>query len=312
MKKILSVVVLLAALAAQGQNNTINSCPISNWAGWSMNLNPSNNTDSCKKYVNIDQSQPQNIWQIGTVNKTVFTSSYNGGTKALVTDTVNPYPANNVSSFVLKVSSCFPGLCCNAGVMVFFTHKYDTEAGVDGGTIEYSTDNGLSWQNVVQHASMCWNNIYAASNPVTSINQPGFSGNSNGWISSQLFLDFNAGNAPNTWLRFTFGSNGSVSGDGWMIGDMQLVDMSEGIETYGSTRVISVAPNPAHREVELKVQAGGPALTDVSVFDNIGKRVIYFKELKNNKLDVFSLPAGFYSVKCTQGETSLLGKFIKQ
>ena len=43
-----------------------------------------------------------NIWQIGTPTKTIFNSVYSMP-RAIVTDTLNPYLANDTSVFIVKI-----------------------------------------------------------------------------------------------------------------------------------------------------------------------------------------------------------------
>ena len=50
----------------------------------------------------IDTSVAGNIWQIGKPHKTIFDSAYSRP-DAIVTDTIHDYPANNLSTFAIKI-----------------------------------------------------------------------------------------------------------------------------------------------------------------------------------------------------------------
>ena len=76
------------------------------------------------------------IWQVGEPNKTIFNEAY-FSLNAIITDTVNTYPSNDSSSFIIA----FTPIYCTAPVISFY-HKYDTDSAKDGCYIEYSIDHG--------------------------------------------------------------------------------------------------------------------------------------------------------------------------
>src|SRR5690348_2572222 len=73
--------------------------------------------------LRIDTSQANNLWQVGKPSKIVFNSAYSIPS-AIVTDTINPYPPNNISSFTI----CEPLIHYNL-YHLSFTHKYNTDYG---------------------------------------------------------------------------------------------------------------------------------------------------------------------------------------
>lgn len=89
-------------------------------------------------------------------------------------------------------------------------HKYNTQIGVDGGNVQISTDNGTSW--IVLNPEGGYPSVPSA------LGEPGFSGNSNGWVLSRFDL--------NQWvnqfvrLRFHFQSDATIDGPGWFIDDL--------------------------------------------------------------------------------------------
>ena len=56
------------------------------------------------KFIIDTVNYPNNVWQIGKPQKTVFDSAYSYP-NAIVTDTLNPYPVNDTSVFMIKVVS---------------------------------------------------------------------------------------------------------------------------------------------------------------------------------------------------------------
>src|SRR5690554_2483839 len=87
-----------------------------------------------------------NIWQIGPPQKPVFDMA-SSVPNALLTDTINPYPANNVSSFqfgiYLEEYFYYYGI-----LAIHWNQKLDMKANKDGRIIEYSTDTGSTWLSV--------------------------------------------------------------------------------------------------------------------------------------------------------------------
>lgn len=95
----------------------------------------------------IDTIQPNNIWQIGRPQKILLDSS-DTKPNAIITDTINAYPINNTSSFIVKIlqegwawSPNWPG----PFAYIEFVHKYNTDTIIDGGHLEYSIDAGIIW-----------------------------------------------------------------------------------------------------------------------------------------------------------------------
>jgi|SRR6185437_9331358 len=317
MKKIITTFFICLAIFMvpnlKSQNYLINvCCP----TGAPLSLDPNVAGDSSRRDINIDHSQLQNIWQVGKVNKTTFTTGYSGA-RAIVTDTINPYPANNISSFKLKILNCNHMWCGGggfAGYSVFFNHKYNTEAGVDGGTVEVSADGGTTWKNIIHSPAIDTTSsylagFYNAGNTVSSLGQPGFSGNSTGWVQSRFSIQFPY---DTVLVRFTFASNATNSGDGWMIGQIHFQGFGEGIQQYNNFNLINVAPNPANNQLKITSTTDKPLQGEVSIFDNLGRPVYYNKEFITDAIDISFLKPGIYMVKYIEGNNYSVVKFIKQ
>ena len=100
------------------------------------------NFDNTYNPIKID-SNSNNLWQIGTPNKTIFTSSSNK--RSIVTDSINPYPINYFSSFQIIIIGNFHPY----GFELWFDHKYDTDQGKDGGCIEIYNEKERKWKNIL-------------------------------------------------------------------------------------------------------------------------------------------------------------------
>jgi hypothetical protein len=100
--------------------------------------------------------------------------------------------------------------------LVFF-HKYATEAGFDGGVVEYTT-NGTAWTKIAKSAFT--NNGYndtAAPGNNTQILGDMFGGNSGGYIQSIANLPVGV-----TAVRFHFASDVGTGSAGWWIDDLMV------------------------------------------------------------------------------------------
>ena len=92
--------------------------------------------------ISLDSSS-NNIWQIGKPQKTLF---YRASTlpNAIITDTLNPYPPNDTSSFKFNFRmSAFPG---RPIVAIRWKQKLDMVSHHSGGILEFSR-NGGTWEN---------------------------------------------------------------------------------------------------------------------------------------------------------------------
>jgi hypothetical protein len=200
-------------------------------------------------YIHINPPS-QNIWQIGAPQKTYFNSAYSVP-DAMMTDTSNFYPVNNVSSFDLYVGQfnmgATSGWCYPYDIFIDFRHKFDTDTLMDGGYITVSWDKGLTWMNIIndsvyfgEHPN--WNflpfggnpNLYSPNNVLFN-GEPGFSGRSDGWVHTCLAwwvwpvktaLDF----PPDTMIiRFNFISdNDNHNKEGWMIDHIRIFSIDLG------------------------------------------------------------------------------------
>ncbi|MCB0627306.1 MAG: hypothetical protein KDC43_26165, partial [Saprospiraceae bacterium] len=101
-----------------------------------------------------------------------------------------------------------------------FYHRYDTQAGVDGGFVELSTDFGATWIRAEPEDFI--RNGYTgpiAYGTFIIPNTSAFWGNSNGWKAT--YLDLSAYAGQEVQVRFRFGTNNSSGGFGWFVDDIE-------------------------------------------------------------------------------------------
>jgi len=104
-----------------------------------------------------------------------------------------------------------------------FYQRLETQAGVDGGLIEISTDNANTWTNL---GSKIFRYPYTGPIDYSTFvvpNLEAFWGNSFGWKATYVDLSDYAGQDVN--IRFRFATNAGTGGFGWFIDNVEFMDM---------------------------------------------------------------------------------------
>lgn len=135
-------------------------------------------------------SNPNNIWQIGTPQKNLFANAASLPS-AIVTDTLNPFPINDTSIFIIKNQALEEGFLQPQLVILSGKYYVNSDSLTDYGKIEFSPDNGLTWidllNDTIKIDSMWTGSYYQPlywfwnSHWATSRERPILTGNSNGW-----------------------------------------------------------------------------------------------------------------------------------
>ena len=114
-----------------------------------------------------------------------------------------------------------------------FWQWYDIDGGYDGGNVAVSIDNGTTWTIVEPVGGYDGNSINGLGG------EPGFTGNSGGWVQAVFHLDgITAGTLFR--IRFRFGSDWGTARAGWYIDDVTGVGFMSLLEVdVGVTDVIS-------------------------------------------------------------------------
>ena len=87
------------------------------------------------------------IWQVGDPQKTLFHDAYSP-VNVIVTDTLNDYPAGNLSRFVVKLPMLDFGWWPE--FFVHFQQSFHMDSAHAGGYIEISYDTAQTWTNVFE------------------------------------------------------------------------------------------------------------------------------------------------------------------
>lgn len=283
----------------------------------------STNMEVNSSLVELDTSA-SNIWQIGLPQKTFFGAAHSAPF-AIMTDTINSYPINNLSQFTVSLDSTMWGFIPDA--YISFWHKYETDAGKDGGYVEISIDSGATWANVINPypAGIYYynpeSNFYSV-NDTLSGGTPAFSGTQNTWMFSKMYLqwmfpvihphnDMKGGgpwNVQKVMFRFNFKSDGiQTNKAGWIIDNVEIgyEDIGGGIKSKDENNFeVHVFPNPMENECSVQVLSQNSTKFNMAIFNTLGEQVI--SQSTNNGHFYFekgNLSSGlyFYSVSDDKG-----------
>jgi hypothetical protein len=233
-----------------------------------------------------------------------------------------------------------------------FYHRYNTEAGLDGGFVEVSADGGSFWEPVQELATRT---PYPRPLATSTLGIPGlraYSGSSEGnWLDT--YIDLRPYQGEELLVRFRFGSNDSGAPNafnpGWYIDDVEFLDLvnyngeacvysTEGdqnctrapyLGTVMESAVVSgtisreqglavkLFPNPARDVLNIMLQLEAPASVSASLATLDG-RIVREQQVNASAgyqllpLDISGLAPGFYIARARAGEQAWSGKVVKE
>lgn len=304
MKRLLLVVALVLVFCfskAQRYGVVINSCSFK---------------ESCVLLKNFSDT---GLWQIGTPSKSFFYQAGNG-VGGLVTDSINNYAPNKNEYFDVRFKNN------DLNIRLSFWHRFDTDSLADGGYIEASYDNGITWQDIHQYDT---NNLPIFINTVGFYDEssalgngkPGFSGKSKDTVLSIIEWVWNIPlkMAPDSiWLRFHFYSDSIDNGkEGWMIDRMETSydEVWGGLDKSQNASRVKIYPNPGKGLYTLELLTVSNDSYELAVFDFQGKRLLRGSVDGQNpsSLDLTGFPDGMYFYILTENGTVVnSGKLIKE
>lgn len=268
--------------------------------------------------LNIDTiSNPNNIWQVGKPNKTIFTSAHSIP-NAIVTDTTNPYPINDTSIFIIKhVASPIGGYICPHTAILVGSYRVNSDTINDYGKIEFSPNNGIDWINLLKDTAnyyfLCYN---------WWMNRPVLSGNSNGWVNFYINLAqfgpiFNISIGDTVLYKFSFISDSIQSNkDGLIFDDFHFEDYCEKIEINSGIYLTNNFPNPAKDLINITFLNPNSSRYTLIIFGLNGQFIKQTNPFISNNIttDISDLVSGIYTYKLVNinGGIDYSGKFIKE
>jgi hypothetical protein len=297
------------------------SFSLSSFAQWYIDMNFENGADSI---ITIDTViMPNNQWQIGTPSKTYFDSAYSL-TQALMTDTANPYFGPSVSRSEIKWADPQSTFFNYGYIQITFRHKFDTDTLIDGCSVEFSHDGGLSFIDVNNNLfGDVWHYNLTTGQYIDEDSLPngkiGLSGNSGGWIETSIELnqcDYTMWDTDTLIIHFIFRANSdnATNKEGWLIDDINFsFNYCESVSEH-SLFTSTLYPNPTTHYTTLEFENPTNAIFNLQVFDITGRVVMEQSAITSNRitLNTQHLPAGIYHYRLMALEEKLqsFGKLI--
>lgn len=181
----------------------------------------------------LDNSNPSNIWQIGSPQKNMFTSSVSIP-NVIVTDTLNDYPINDTSSFIIEHIADL-GFSMPHDVIFSGYYFVNSDTLTDYGLIEFSPDNGGIWIDLINDPTYSPYIIWLTPKPILTGNSIG------GWSQFAANLSglgpfFGIQTGDTVLWKFTFVSDPiQTNNDGLMFDNLSIWDVPPiGIEELNS------------------------------------------------------------------------------
>ena len=168
-------------------------------------------------------------WSIGS-NPTVYPVSLTGS-YLFVTPSGTTYP-NNANTNAISPTI---NLTNYERLTLSFSFYYNTQSGVDGFRILFSTDNGTSWRQLGKENDQATNWYNTTSVSAIGTNVRGWSGNPHGvnWVTASIDLPSQAfDNNNNIRFRIEFRSNNNTAFNGVAIDDFRIIGYNLTTKTY--------------------------------------------------------------------------------
>jgi hypothetical protein len=268
--------------------------------------------DRCLDQLTIDKIEyPDNIWQIGKPKKSVI-NTFSHNLKVIVTDTINPYPVNNHSVFIIKNTATNGDIY---GCKIFHGfYNVHADSLNDYGLIEFSPDNGITWIDLINDTLYSSSFIWYGSKPILT-------GNSNGWeYFEMLFADngsvFNMEYGDTIMFRFSFFSDSIFEGlDGLAYDEFCFYEFVEGVsETRFAPIKSKIYPNPSRDHFIIEFENPAYENFELSVYDIKSNLIIKMDNIIDNRIfiDAIVLKSGIYFYKLTniKARKRSWGKFV--
>ncbi len=215
--------------------------------------------------------------------------------------------------------------------IIDFWHRYQTTAKHDGGVVEFSQDNGKTWQNVKGACNrdgsgepgILTTNFYSTIDTLTT-EERSFNGIHDSMQYSRLqfwggyaISPYGSGGCfgypDNFFIRFRFISD-SVADTlaGWIIDSIKIEhDMYPGsVANINKPKAINIFPNPSHNGTFIF-----PALKDeqdysLEVYNAMGNRIV--KMSYQQSIDLSQYAKGLYFYKVSDGTEYYSGWLLKE
>lgn len=217
------------------------------------------------------------------------------------------YPAMADGALELPFINLLPN------TMLTFIHKYDIEAGYDGGILEIW--DGEQWSLI--HPAGDYPGISVSNGSFPSV--PCYNGLLSDWSIAVFDLSSFTGGVK---IRFRFGSDGGLERQGWFIDDIRLWSLGQGIEEERKSplpvkfALTGSHPNPFNASTDITFSIPQDGWVKLTVYNTMGRRVAALEDgllkagMKRYRWDASRLPSGIYFYRLDYEGKRLTGKCL--
>ncbi|MCB0596266.1 MAG: M36 family metallopeptidase, partial [Phaeodactylibacter sp.] len=316
----------------------------------SYQLNTSSGIISIRQFLD-DMESGQENWMTDNLNPAGF-DFWNYSDNDANSGNYSWYIRNTASANDQVLQLKAPIAVTGAQPTLRFYHRFETEAGLDGGFVEVSANGGASWEPIEELIARSPYPRPLASSTLAIPSLRAYSGSSDGeWLDT--YADLSPYLGEELLVRFRFGSNGSGAPNafnpGWYVDDVEFMDrvnyngeacvssgegdlacarapylgtvvesaVVSGTKTPPPELAVELFPNPVRDVLNIMLQPGQPNRISVSLSGPDGRLVLERQAGATGgyqllPLDVSGLAPGFYVVRVSVGGQAWSGKMVKE
>jgi|GEM_PF-535218 len=207
---------------------------------------------------------------------------------------------------VIDISGASGKLVCE------YYQWFYSEGYFDGGNIKVSVD-GSNW-DIIDPDYPAYNEDAFSSGNAGVPNERGYTGNLGGWSKVKIDLSSYTGN-NNLYIRWHFGSDGSVAYDGWYVDDVRIgyPDYSVGVEEIPKEVEVYLERSIGIGGVEVRYGLPKASKVKIKVYDISGRQVYGKEGIKgagyhSERIELRG--AGVYFVRVNAGGRSYRYKLV--
>ena len=248
-----------------------------------------------------------NIWQIGKPQKSVFINSLSQP-NAILTDTINHYPPNDTSIFIITNVAYGQGFEWPHTVVLSGNYNVHSDTLTDYGKIEFSPDNGNIWIDLLNDSIYSPSISWYPTKPILT-------GNSNGWLYfstniAHLGPPFGINDGDTILYKFTFISDSiQTNKDGLMFDDFEFIDAVEGIDEILDNQLIEIFPNPVKDQLTIRLNKIHPEQS-IQIINSQGQIIYDNSYFCENFIEINNLDNGLYFLRYSSSIEYSIKKII--
>lgn len=263
--------------------------------------------------IDIDTSST-NIWQIGSPQKIIFDNAATAP-NVIVTDTINNYPSNNISSFQYSLKPWNTW-----GILAFqWKQKLDMDFGKDGGMIEFSADGGTTWESAFDNP-LVYNFYGYDENNVDTLfgGEQVFTGTDSTWKDIWLCYDMSwMSNYDSVMVKHTFVSDSIDNNhEGWMMDNLLAhITIIHTVSEVEQDEYLVVAPNPTSGRIEISAKKINEyhIIERMELLDSNGQLLEKWEMIPTKFfIDIGHYPNGLYYLNIQTNKENKVAKVMLQ